>query len=98
MPCLREKSENDQLNHSCNKKRNTKRTRKLTDVEYEAARNDPEQTRVPRVGKYIAHFGKFSKRDMMNDPMQYIIPVQKVPVCNDIYKKKKCEWDEKRKA
>jgi hypothetical protein len=63
--------------------------RKLTDVEYEAARNDPEQTRVPRVGKYKADFGNLSKSDMIKDPMQYIIPVQKVPVCSQQHMQKK---------
>jgi len=49
-------------------------------VEYEAARKDPLHTNVPIVGKYTADLGKLFINDITNDPMQYKIPVQRVPV------------------
>jgi hypothetical protein len=52
----------------------------LTVVEYEAATKDPLQTNVPTVGKYSADLGKFSINERTIDPMQYKIPVHRVPL------------------
>lgn len=49
-------------------------------VEYEAARKEALQTRVPAVGKIIAQIGLRSINEITIEPIQYRIPVQNVPI------------------